>query len=410
MANGNFGGGNGTQANPWLIEDAFDLDAIRSKGVHLAYKLVNDIDLNIYPFNAGTGWTPIPSATGWLDGNFKTIRNLFIARNTSYSGLFGLGYPKVKNLTLEGFRINAEKQFNTLYIGALIGEVNNGTGTIENVVVTDFKAYGYYLGGICGQMNGTIKNCVVEKTTLMPSSQYVGGITGSLNGGNISGCITEISWDLSSYSTTTYNGGIVGVRNGGNIGPHNYYDNTFGNFAGYSVSVTGINPNTSYTAAQMKNPANFVGVGATAFFDDIMYTEAGVKAWVIDTLGTVRPKHFMEKGINKTFLHYSADYNNLVEFGDVLEGSASPYRAITLKLCYDVLITKVDVSWARRSGVSSLTGLEFSTNATFSDPTTTMSLTGSWDKGAEITIYMRVKTQVGVTGDGLFDLYVDVAS
>lgn len=69
MANGNFAGGDGTPENPYLIEDAFDLDAVRNN-LRAHYQLINDIDLNISPFNEGEGWEPInKTSIGTLDGS-----------------------------------------------------------------------------------------------------------------------------------------------------------------------------------------------------------------------------------------------------------------------------------------------------------------------------------------------------
>ena len=68
MANGNFGGGNGTTATPYLIEDADDLNAMR-KNLDASYKLVNDINLGVAPYCEGEGWNPIDNFTGQLDGN-----------------------------------------------------------------------------------------------------------------------------------------------------------------------------------------------------------------------------------------------------------------------------------------------------------------------------------------------------
>ena len=50
MANGSFGGGQGTKESPYEIEDLWDYLAIKSnreKGNHY-YKLMNDIDMNNY--------------------------------------------------------------------------------------------------------------------------------------------------------------------------------------------------------------------------------------------------------------------------------------------------------------------------------------------------------------------------
>ena len=88
MAQGKFGGGDGTISNPFLIEDAADLNAIRFNPSS-NYKLAVSINLGIAPYNAGKGWLPIKDFCGTLDGNGKKIYNLYINRpEKDYCGLF----------------------------------------------------------------------------------------------------------------------------------------------------------------------------------------------------------------------------------------------------------------------------------------------------------------------------------
>lgn len=81
MALGKFGGGDGSSGNPFLIEDADDLNAIRYHN-DKCFKLVNDINLGNGKYNSGKGWTPISVFNGSLDGNWHKIINLTINRPT----------------------------------------------------------------------------------------------------------------------------------------------------------------------------------------------------------------------------------------------------------------------------------------------------------------------------------------
>lgn len=77
MANGYFGGGDGTELSPFIIEDAFDLNTIRQHAMSESYfTVVNDINMDIPPFNGIGGWEPIPRFNGMIYGNGHKITNL----------------------------------------------------------------------------------------------------------------------------------------------------------------------------------------------------------------------------------------------------------------------------------------------------------------------------------------------
>lgn len=104
MANGRFAGGNGTVTNPFLIEDAEDLNAIR---YHLtsSFRLISNINLNIAPYNEGLGWNPINEFAGTLDGDGYIISNLYINRpNNDNIGFFGS--ISNKNFTIQNIILN----------------------------------------------------------------------------------------------------------------------------------------------------------------------------------------------------------------------------------------------------------------------------------------------------------------
>jgi hypothetical protein len=78
---GSFGGGDGSIAYPYLVEDAADLNAVRN-GLALHYQLANNIDLSAYlsstgaGYNAGQYWQPIgtfQNITTYFTGSFNGI-------------------------------------------------------------------------------------------------------------------------------------------------------------------------------------------------------------------------------------------------------------------------------------------------------------------------------------------------
>ena len=96
MANGTFGGGNGSSGAPWLIEDLADLLKMASlQNTNMSpygtgekhYKLVNDIDVSKSALlqESRDSWNPIICYNGSggayissIDFNFKAIKNLYI--------------------------------------------------------------------------------------------------------------------------------------------------------------------------------------------------------------------------------------------------------------------------------------------------------------------------------------------
>ncbi len=126
VAASKFAGGDGSEENPYIIESAEQLNAVRDDlGAH--YRLGNDIDLSAY--SLGQGWVPIGidinfnPFNGTFDGNGYAIKNLMINRNHTRQdnqGLFGvLGRDGViKDVSLEGIDISSNQGFS---IGGLVG-------------------------------------------------------------------------------------------------------------------------------------------------------------------------------------------------------------------------------------------------------------------------------------------------
>lgn len=144
MANGMFAGGTGTENNPYLIEDVEDLSAIRNN-LGAYYRLISNINMNIYPYNEGAGWDPIDGFYGTLDGDGYIISNLYINRpDRDRVGLFGYTAMVVisstleylfKNIVLENVNVTGRK-----YVAALVGShmmyYFNANRKIENIFLS----------------------------------------------------------------------------------------------------------------------------------------------------------------------------------------------------------------------------------------------------------------------------------
>ena len=119
------GQGTGTQNDPYQIDNCAQLQSIKEKTTS-SYVLVSDVDCSdTINWNAGSGFEPIPSFSGDLDGrNFK-ISGLYINRPTTYwVGLFQIiDGGMVENLT---FQRSGEQEFDMLggnNIGSLAAEI-----------------------------------------------------------------------------------------------------------------------------------------------------------------------------------------------------------------------------------------------------------------------------------------------
>ena len=154
--------GNGTAADPYLINDKEDLatlaSAVNSTAEENAgafsgtyFRLEADIDME------GVEFTPIGndfqhSFGGIFDGNGKTLSNLSVSTGENgYAGLFG--------------RVSE-------------------TGIISNLTIKDAEitTSGLCAGGIAGDCDGKIADCTVENVRIVNSYQLTGGIAGLLKG------------------------------------------------------------------------------------------------------------------------------------------------------------------------------------------------------------------------------------
>ena len=267
-----FAGGSGTLEDPFLIQTADQLNAIR-KGPNYHYKLIADIDLSkwgnwipigataAYGFMAG-GWNKADkgafSFQGSFDGNGHVISGMQIIINEETPvltetgnwrayGLFGylatnpVEY-KIKNLGVVNFNIdvnytNVKKNLD-LYAAAIVGGMNAGTDIVNcyskggkisicvigNEAYKGFDKYGYRpdgaprininVGGICSDGGGVYggQNSPRRAHELM----------------HIEKCFNDsnITVDVQNAKYNIYVGGIIGSMdtshihecyNGGNI-------------------------------------------------------------------------------------------------------------------------------------------------------------------------------------------------
>ena len=177
--------GIGTESNPYLIGDKYQMDAMHSlmvAGETKYFRMVDDVDLN------GVAWVSLNDASSSpkkidFDGNGHTISNLTVGTANNYPSFFGYLAGNVRNVVFDGASITcgtAKAQSGGVVAGYLGGNGNQGdcSGvTIRNSTVTSGGSDAY-VGGLAARVgkSAEVRNCHVINTSVTSSEGYVGGL------------------------------------------------------------------------------------------------------------------------------------------------------------------------------------------------------------------------------------------
>jgi len=209
-----YSGGSGTSSNPYIIANKADLIEFSvdqpNYGKH--FKMTADID-----FEGETFWGIAQDSnktpgfqgnefTGTFDGNGHVISNFKISGRRDYNSLFGrigntYSFGTVKNLGV----VNCIISNCVNYAGGLCGDL--ASGTIDNCYATGIieidqskynAGYGRYIGGLCG--NSGSKSTIINSysSCIVQGSYEAGGICGN-NEGTIRNCYSTSSVTYSSW-------------------------------------------------------------------------------------------------------------------------------------------------------------------------------------------------------------------
>lgn len=210
-----FAGGNGTEAEPYLISSAIHLDNVR---LHLDahFLQINDLSLDTLEFADGLGWNPIGSCdsdlegepfSGSYDGGGFSISALIINRSDSIpSGLFGCTQNAVFiNINLVDVDVST-----AYWSGGLLGYNLEGNSTkLENISISGSMNLGNFSGGLAGQGDSLIfMNC--NSDLVITGEGHVGGLIGAIARGELRNC--TVSGSLEGEEAL---GGAVGRLNDG---------------------------------------------------------------------------------------------------------------------------------------------------------------------------------------------------
>ena len=278
---GTFAGGSGTEADPYIIETAAQLDAVRNN-LSASYRLNADIAFTEADFaeggafyNDGIGWVPIGTYSdafkGTFDGNGHVIRNLQCG-NSSYSGTVGLfccSRGTIKRLGMVNCRLEGGNAGSICYDneGSISECYNTGIVRADDA------------GGITCYNRGTIENCYNSGEIGRPNEGYssmMGGITG------VNGCRGKIlnCYNVGLVKYASEQGAIAGYcvdsatvqdcyyLNYGHKACGNRDDETGAlsleqmklqaSYGGFDFDGTWtIDPNTDYCMPTLKNVVNY---------------------------------------------------------------------------------------------------------------------------------------------------------
>lgn len=201
MANGNFGGGDGTVLNPYLVEDAHDFASVFSNP-NSYFKQTRDINLTgIVLSNEGT-------FSGTYDGDNKTIDGVTSSSVGGIGSLFDSLSGVVKNLKI---KVNIDK-VDSGYAGGVTKKLDGGT--IDNVHVSGSIRCTLDIGGIVSYVNsGFLRYCSFTGSIVATNKSfaYSGGLVGSTSQ---SSSTIDSCWFDGAIRGATFVGGLVGLGRG----------------------------------------------------------------------------------------------------------------------------------------------------------------------------------------------------
>lgn len=198
--------GSGTEGDPYQVTNCIDLQDMEDNTT-ATYILVNNIDCSdTINWNGGLGFNPInTSFTGSIDGNDKTISDLYINRPlTNYNALiykFDNPDSYIKDLNIDGFLI-----YGKIYTSTLVSHANSGPD-FSNIHATNIELHGTTQTGIIfgvGGKDSDLSNISTEGIAI--GTRYVGGIGGYCQGTNITDSYSNANLTASLYDV----GGICG--------------------------------------------------------------------------------------------------------------------------------------------------------------------------------------------------------
>ncbi len=229
--NDRFGGGTGTQDDPYIIVNVWQLNRVRDY-LHGHYRQIRDLDLNdLIGANNGSSdpthnWDPIGltgssynSFVGSYDGSGFSIKNMII-----YTGSIGgagmfmeLNGATLKNIVVENSIIITNNECRSVGVIAAVA-INS---TIDNVNVYnsqfEFRRTSYFVGALIGQSARSIyTDCSAVGINVQLAGReydvirYAGGFVGVANNSStfencsVEATVTGTFWKVGGFAGSSF--------------------------------------------------------------------------------------------------------------------------------------------------------------------------------------------------------------
>lgn len=293
----------GTASNPYLIGDAYQLDAVHEeleRAQTKYFKLIDDIDFN----NTGVVWFPINNGydrdgTGLsgnsfdkaidFNGNSKTISNLTTKKSPDdsekYAGLFGVLMGNVYNLTIDKATIYPKGKSGVLAGWLGTGSYGPDHCEVKDIVITNSKVEngGDYVGIIAAhsnKANNIISNIRIDNCTVSTAG-YASGLIAYFQQAAV---VRDVEVTETKVSSTGHSNANTPVVNDGLAGGISARVNAIVDFDRCSFNGTVLGP--TLTSGNTNSTQNrFVG-GFAGYVDNVAATFDDCKV-ISTTVGLV---------------------------------------------------------------------------------------------------------------------------
>ena len=202
-------------SNTYTVANADELIAVVAEINSAEANYGRNITLSANIDLTGKTFTPLKSYSGTIDGANKTIKGLVLTAAADNNGLIvsGVGCT-VKNLVIDGAKVESSKSNIGALIGISAGTVVIDNCTLKNSTVTGTTTGSSRVGGFIGyvakdkQSKVTISNSNVVDCSITSGKEIVGGMVGYAESAptfNIVNCTV-----IATLSGSAYVGGVIG--------------------------------------------------------------------------------------------------------------------------------------------------------------------------------------------------------